>query len=216
MAEAVARDRVRVSVKCTDRDRGLVMHRDKDRDDMLHVDRNFNWCSTPMISINSRPGTTEPYLRDDPSQSRFQSCMFSRSMTVKSSTHSWRNFSRTVIAKKSKVNMIIADHSMPEMTGYELLKNVKNSRSEEDEGIIDDKQLRIKSGDAPEEEAHRNYVCSVLSESHPSSNGTRKKNKSSDLSRNRTYDFMKWLAWREKVLPYHGQLGRNRVMVRLC
>ncbi|KAK9166198.1 hypothetical protein Scep_001389 [Stephania cephalantha] len=43
--------RHRVPVKCTDRDRGLVMHRDKDKDTMFHLDRDFNvpvWeCGQP-------------------------------------------------------------------------------------------------------------------------------------------------------------------------
>ncbi|KAK9170153.1 hypothetical protein Syun_002293 [Stephania yunnanensis] len=47
MAEAVARDRVRVPIKCRDRDRGLVRH----RDNMFHMDRDFNllvWeCGQP-------------------------------------------------------------------------------------------------------------------------------------------------------------------------
>ncbi|KAK9095181.1 hypothetical protein Scep_026650 [Stephania cephalantha] len=37
MAEAVARDRVRDPVECTDMDIDLVMHRDKDID-MFHLD----------------------------------------------------------------------------------------------------------------------------------------------------------------------------------
>ncbi|KAK9126501.1 hypothetical protein Scep_015347 [Stephania cephalantha] len=36
------RDKVKVPVKCRDRDRGLVRHRDWDRDNMFHLDRDFN------------------------------------------------------------------------------------------------------------------------------------------------------------------------------
>ncbi|KAK9140253.1 hypothetical protein Scep_009934 [Stephania cephalantha] len=55
MAEAVARDRVRDPVECTDRDNNLVMHRDKDMD-MFHLDRYFN---VPVWACG-QPGTTEP------------------------------------------------------------------------------------------------------------------------------------------------------------
>ncbi|KAK9128655.1 hypothetical protein Syun_017452 [Stephania yunnanensis] len=41
MAEAMARDKVRDPVECTDRDSDLVMHRDKDMN-MVHLDRDFN------------------------------------------------------------------------------------------------------------------------------------------------------------------------------
>ncbi|KAK9106623.1 hypothetical protein Syun_022634 [Stephania yunnanensis] len=50
MAEAGARDRVRIPVECTDRDNGLVMHKDKYMD-MFHRDKDFNvsgWeCGQP-------------------------------------------------------------------------------------------------------------------------------------------------------------------------
>ncbi|KAK9163544.1 hypothetical protein Syun_004446 [Stephania yunnanensis] len=39
-------------------------------------------------------------------------------------------------SKKSKVNMIITDHSMPEMTGYELLKKVKESSTMKDIPVV--------------------------------------------------------------------------------
>ncbi|KAK9151206.1 hypothetical protein Syun_009515 [Stephania yunnanensis] len=55
MTEAVARDRVKVSVKCTDRDRGLVMHRIKDMD-MFHLDRDFN----VSVWAYGQPSTAEP------------------------------------------------------------------------------------------------------------------------------------------------------------
>ncbi|KAK9148514.1 hypothetical protein Scep_007271 [Stephania cephalantha] len=41
MAEAVARDRVRDPVECTDRDSDLVMHRGKDMD-KFQLERDFN------------------------------------------------------------------------------------------------------------------------------------------------------------------------------
>ncbi|KAK9100413.1 hypothetical protein Scep_023843 [Stephania cephalantha] len=55
-------------VKCTDRDRGLVMHRDKDRDNMFHLDRDFNvpvWeCGQPghftSRCSQQRAGTAKP------------------------------------------------------------------------------------------------------------------------------------------------------------
>ncbi|KAK9121707.1 hypothetical protein Syun_019324 [Stephania yunnanensis] len=66
MTEAMARvrDRVRVPVKCRDRDRGLVRH----RDNMFHTDRDFNvlvWeCGQPGYITNTcskqRVGTTDP------------------------------------------------------------------------------------------------------------------------------------------------------------
>ncbi|KAK9148322.1 hypothetical protein Scep_007079 [Stephania cephalantha] len=55
MAEAVARDRVRDPVECTDRDIDLVMHRDKDMD-MFHLDRDFN----VSVWAYGQPGTAEP------------------------------------------------------------------------------------------------------------------------------------------------------------
>ncbi|KAK9162413.1 hypothetical protein Syun_003315 [Stephania yunnanensis] len=42
--------RVKVSVKCTDRDKGLVMHRIKDMD-MFHLDRDFNVSETDDVFI---------------------------------------------------------------------------------------------------------------------------------------------------------------------
>ncbi|KAK9104586.1 hypothetical protein Scep_021430 [Stephania cephalantha] len=72
MAEAVARDRVRDPVECTDRDSGLVMHRDKDID-MFHVDWDFN---VPIWAYG-QPGTAEPetyscycHVAEEPSSSR--------------------------------------------------------------------------------------------------------------------------------------------------
>ncbi|KAK9121796.1 hypothetical protein Syun_019413 [Stephania yunnanensis] len=55
MAEAVARDRVRDPVECTDKDNDLVMHRDKDMD-MFHLGRDFN----VHVWAYGQPGTTEP------------------------------------------------------------------------------------------------------------------------------------------------------------
>ncbi|KAK9086792.1 hypothetical protein Syun_029186 [Stephania yunnanensis] len=55
MAEAVARDKVRDPVECTDRDNGLVMHKDKDMN-MFHLDRDFN---VPVWECG-QPGITEP------------------------------------------------------------------------------------------------------------------------------------------------------------
>ncbi|KAK9163269.1 hypothetical protein Syun_004171 [Stephania yunnanensis] len=47
----LARDKVRVSVKRTERDKGLVRHRDKDMDNTFHLDRDFDvpvWeCGQP-------------------------------------------------------------------------------------------------------------------------------------------------------------------------
>ncbi|KAK9139803.1 hypothetical protein Scep_009484 [Stephania cephalantha] len=51
---AVARDRVRDPVECTDKDSDLVMHRDKDMD-MFHLDRDFN----VSVWAYGQPGTAE-------------------------------------------------------------------------------------------------------------------------------------------------------------
>ncbi|KAK9095256.1 hypothetical protein Scep_026725 [Stephania cephalantha] len=53
--QPVARDRVRVSVRCRDRNNDLVMHRDKDID-MFHLDWDFN---VPVWAYG-QPGTAEP------------------------------------------------------------------------------------------------------------------------------------------------------------
>ncbi|KAK9094492.1 hypothetical protein Scep_025961 [Stephania cephalantha] len=53
MADAVARDRVRDPVECTDRDIDLVMHRDKDMD-MFHLDRYFNVSDVALTYIDGR------------------------------------------------------------------------------------------------------------------------------------------------------------------
>ncbi|KAK9112536.1 hypothetical protein Scep_020055 [Stephania cephalantha] len=52
---AVARDRVRDPVECTDKNNNLVMHRDKDID-MFHLDWDFN---VPVWAYG-QPGTAEP------------------------------------------------------------------------------------------------------------------------------------------------------------
>ncbi|KAK9114339.1 hypothetical protein Syun_021136 [Stephania yunnanensis] len=66
--EAVARDRVRDPVECTDKDNDLVMHRDKDMD-MIHLDRDFNvsvwaygqpgggWC-VPCLEVTEEPNSS--------------------------------------------------------------------------------------------------------------------------------------------------------------
>ncbi|KAK9082957.1 hypothetical protein Scep_029428 [Stephania cephalantha] len=62
------RETGRVSIKCTNRDRGLVMHRDKDRDNMFQLDRDFNvlvWeCGQPghftSRCSQEQAGTTKP------------------------------------------------------------------------------------------------------------------------------------------------------------
>ncbi|KAK9114529.1 hypothetical protein Syun_021326 [Stephania yunnanensis] len=67
MAEAVATNRVKVSVKCRDRDRSLVRHKDRDKGNMFHTNRDFNvslWeCGQPGHFTNrcsqQREGTTE-------------------------------------------------------------------------------------------------------------------------------------------------------------
>ncbi|KAK9151004.1 hypothetical protein Syun_009313 [Stephania yunnanensis] len=56
MAEAVARDRVRDPVKCTDRDNDLVMHRRKDMD-MFQLERDFN----VLVWACGQPGTDSCY-----------------------------------------------------------------------------------------------------------------------------------------------------------
>ncbi|KAK9093449.1 hypothetical protein Syun_028360 [Stephania yunnanensis] len=53
MAEAVAKDRVRDPVKCTDRDSDLVMQRDKDMD-MVHLDRDFNVHDVALAYMDGR------------------------------------------------------------------------------------------------------------------------------------------------------------------
>ncbi|KAK9169642.1 hypothetical protein Syun_001782 [Stephania yunnanensis] len=53
MAEAVARDKVRDPVECTDRDYDLVMHMDKDMD-MLHSDQDFNVSDVGLTYIDER------------------------------------------------------------------------------------------------------------------------------------------------------------------